>query len=173
MGRYPRAALMAACTSRAAALMSRFKSNCNVTLVLPKLLEEVISVTEAIRPNWRSSGVATDDAIISGLAPGNPADTEIVGKSTCGSGDTGSKRKATAPAMEMAMTRRVVAIGLRMKGSLIFILVQHQIDVIADCRFRIRPTVIEATDPQSANNKQKSSIRCRRMAGLSVASLGE
>jgi hypothetical protein len=38
--------------------------------VAPKKLVEVISVTPAMRPNCRSSGVATDDAIVSGLAPG-------------------------------------------------------------------------------------------------------
>ena len=91
-GRLPRAALMAACTSRAAASMSRFRSNCSVMLVDPRALDEVISVTAAIRPNWRSSGVATDDAMVSGLAPGKPAFTEMVGNSTCGSGDTGSSR---------------------------------------------------------------------------------
>ena len=52
--------------------------------------------------------------------PGKPACTEMVGKSTCGSGDTGSNRNATAPASEMAITSSVVAIGLRMKGSEIF-----------------------------------------------------
>ena len=56
------------------------------------MLVEVISVTPAMRPNWRSSGVATADAIVSGLAPGKPAETVIVGKSTCGSGETGSRR---------------------------------------------------------------------------------
>ncbi len=55
----------------------------------PSVLEEVISVTAAMRPNWRSSGVATEDAIVSGLAPGRAALTEMVGKSTCGSGETG------------------------------------------------------------------------------------
>ena len=47
-------------------------------------------VTPAIWPNWRSSGVATVDAMVSGLAPGNCAVTWMVGKSTCGSGATGS-----------------------------------------------------------------------------------
>ena len=51
-------------------------------LVDPRLLEDVISVTAAMRLNWRSRGVATADAIVSGLAPGRPACTEIVGKST-------------------------------------------------------------------------------------------
>src|ERR1700676_3422848 len=92
VGRLPRAALIAACTSRAAASMSRFKSNCKVILVDPSALDEVISVTAARRPNWRSSGVATDDAMVSGLAPGSPALTEIVGNSISGNGDTGSTR---------------------------------------------------------------------------------
>src|ERR1700676_740417 len=50
-----------------------------------------------MRPNWRSSGVATADAIVSGLAPGKPAETEMTGNSTCGSGATGRNLKASAP----------------------------------------------------------------------------
>ena len=72
--------------------MSRFRSNCSVTAVWPSALEEVISVMPAIRPNCRSRGVATADAIVSGLAPGRPALTLTVGYSTCGSGDTGSRK---------------------------------------------------------------------------------
>ncbi len=60
-------------------------------LVEPSELDEVISVTPAMRPNWRSSGVAIDEATISGLAPGRLALTEMVGKSTCGSGETGKR----------------------------------------------------------------------------------
>src|SRR5258706_15120487 len=96
-GRLPRAALMAASTSRPAASISRFKVNCSVMDVDPSPLEEVISVTPAILPNCRSSGVATEDAMVSGLAPGKLALTEIVGKSTSGKGDTGSKRNAAIP----------------------------------------------------------------------------
>ena len=80
-------------------------------LLDPRVLDEVISVTAAMRPNWRSSGVATEEAMVSGLAPGRPALTEMVGKSTCGSGDTGRMRKATAPASAMATVRSVVATG--------------------------------------------------------------
>ncbi len=87
----------------------------------PSELDEVISVTEAMRPNWRSSGVATEEAMVSGLAPGRLAFTEMVGKSTCGSGDTGSNRNAVAPARAMAISKSVVATGLRMKGSERFI----------------------------------------------------
>ena len=72
--------------------MFRFKSNCRVMLVDPSVLDDVISVTAAIRPNCRSSGVATAEAMVSGLAPGKPAITEMVGNSTWGSGDTGSSR---------------------------------------------------------------------------------
>src|SRR5258707_11131745 len=83
-GSCPRAALIAACTSRAAASMLRLRSNCRVTLVEPSELVEVISVTPAMRPNWRSSGVATDEAMVSGLAPGRLAETLMVGNSTWG-----------------------------------------------------------------------------------------
>ena len=58
--------------------------------VEPWRLFEEIAVTPAMLPSARSSGVATLAAIVSGLAPGNEAFTWIVGKSTCGSGATGS-----------------------------------------------------------------------------------
>ena len=88
-GRSPRAALMAAWTSRAAASMFRPRSNWRVMLVEPSELAEVISVMPAMRPNWRSRGVATEEAMVSGLAPGRPAETWMVGNSTWGSGETG------------------------------------------------------------------------------------
>ena len=44
----------------------------------------------AIVENCRSSGSATDEAIVSGLAPGSEALTWIVGKSTLGRSLTGS-----------------------------------------------------------------------------------
>src|SRR5712691_5775695 len=88
-GSWPRAALIAACTSRAAASMLRFRSNWIVMFVEPRPDVEVISVIPAMRPNWRSSGVATEEAIVSGLAPGRPEETLIVGNSTCGKGETG------------------------------------------------------------------------------------
>ncbi len=49
--------------------------------------------------------------MVSGLAPGRPALTEMVGKSTCGSGETGQERKATPPASAMATVSSVVATG--------------------------------------------------------------
>ena len=62
-----------------------------VMLVEPSVLAEVISVMLAIRPNWRSKGVATDEAMTSGLAPGSAAPTVMVGKSICGNGETGNR----------------------------------------------------------------------------------
>src|SRR6266542_2262493 len=88
-GSWPRAALIAAWTSRAAASMLRCKSGWIVRFVEPSDEVEVISVIPAMRPNWRSSGGATAEAMVSGLAPGSPAETLIVGNSTCGRGETG------------------------------------------------------------------------------------
>src|ERR1700742_2351890 len=84
--------------------------------VAPTVLDEVISVPSAIWPRWRSSGLATVVATSCGLAPGNVAWTEMVGKSTCGSGETGSLKNATAPAAAKPKVSNVVAIGRRMKG---------------------------------------------------------
>src|SRR5690349_22492227 len=78
-GRSARDALIAACTSRAAPSMLRARSNCRLTRVEPVELDEVISFTPAIVPSRRSSGVATLVAIVSGLAPGRLALTEITG----------------------------------------------------------------------------------------------
>jgi hypothetical protein len=67
------------CTSCAAASMLRSRSNVSVMFVLPCRLLELISVMPAMVENCFSSGVATADAIVSGLAPGRPAMTWIVG----------------------------------------------------------------------------------------------
>jgi hypothetical protein len=96
---------------------ARFRSNCSTIVVAPRRLVEVISVTPAMRPNWRSSGVATAAAIVSGLAPGKAAWTWMTGNSTWGSGATGSNRYATAPTRSKATLRSDVAMGRRMKGS--------------------------------------------------------
>src|SRR5438309_10717267 len=90
--------------------------------VCPRLLAEVISVIWAIWPRWRSSGPAKLDATVSGLAPGSCACTRIVGKSTCGSGETGSFRNARHPASAIPRVRSVVATGRAMKGAERFIL---------------------------------------------------
>ena len=79
--------------------------------VLPSELLEVISLTPAMRPSERSSGVATDDAIVSGEAPGSDALTMITGKSTCGSGATGNSLKPNTPHRVMAREIKIVATG--------------------------------------------------------------
>ena len=85
--------------------------------VEPSELLDVISVMPAMRPSERSSGVATVAAMVSGLAPGSDAWTEMVGKSTCGSGDTGNSGNAAAPKSARPMVSRVVATGRSMKGA--------------------------------------------------------
>jgi len=83
---------IAACTSWAAASMLRSRVNCSVIDVFPWVLVDVIWSTPAMVVNCFSSGVATADAMVSGLAPGSEALTEIVGKSTLGRSLTGSSR---------------------------------------------------------------------------------
>src|SRR5882724_4158698 len=80
---------MAVCTSWAAASMLRDRSNCSVMLVLPVPFWELMEVSPAMLLNWRSRGVATEEAMFSGLAPGRLAETLMVGKSTLGSSLTG------------------------------------------------------------------------------------
>jgi hypothetical protein len=66
-------------TSCAAASMSRDSANCSVMFVEPWSLLEVICSTPGIVANPRSSGVATEAAMVSGLAPEKLARTLIVG----------------------------------------------------------------------------------------------
>ena len=77
-------------------------------------------MTPAIWPNCRSSGVATDEAMVSASAPGSVAVTWIVGKSTCGNGATGNSRNAAMPTSATALISSEVATGRRMKGSEMF-----------------------------------------------------
>src|SRR5260370_3346710 len=97
--------------------MERLRSRWRVMRGGPSPLEEVICVTRAMRLNWRSRGVATAEAMVSGLAQGRPAPTPMVGKSTRGSGATGKKRNATTPERKIAMVISDVATGRRMKGA--------------------------------------------------------
>ena len=86
------AAAMAACTSCAAASMSRSRLNCRVMDVAPRALTELMSSSPEMVENCASSGVATAAAMVSGEAPGRLAETEMVGKSTLGSSETGRAR---------------------------------------------------------------------------------
>jgi hypothetical protein len=75
------------------------------------LLLDSISLMPEILPNARPSGVAILAAIVSGLAPGMLALTSIAGKSTSGSGATGSRKKLSAPISTNATASRQVATG--------------------------------------------------------------
>src|SRR4051812_17284787 len=81
-----------ACTSCAAASMLRARLNWIVMPVEPRPDDDVMLSMPAIVENCFSSGVATADAMVSGLAPGRLALTVIVGKSTVGKSLTGRCR---------------------------------------------------------------------------------
>ena len=88
-GGYPRgdataAALIAACTSRAASSTLRLASNMRNTDVLFSLLVELIVSMPGIWPRCRSSGAATVEAITSAVPPGWFALTKIAGNSRFG-----------------------------------------------------------------------------------------
>ena len=59
-------------------------------LVVPSELDDDMLLMPAMVENSASRGVATDDAIVSGFAPGSEAETCIVGYSTDGRLLTGS-----------------------------------------------------------------------------------
>src|SRR5262249_42684001 len=107
------ASAIAVSTSTAAPSRSRSRANCRVTCVLPMVLTEIMESRPAIPVNWRSSGMATAEAIVSGLPPGRAAETTSVGKSTLGRSLTGRARYASTPKSAMASIRRLVAMGRR------------------------------------------------------------
>jgi hypothetical protein len=90
-------------------------------LVDPMVLEDVIESIPGMVENCRSRGVATEAAIISGLAPGRLAFTCIVGKSTLGRSLTGRMRYPTTPKIMIPSITSVVMTGRRMKISVMFI----------------------------------------------------
>src|SRR6516225_322857 len=86
------AAAIADWTSSAAPSRLRERLNCRVICVAPCVEVELMLSRPAIVENCRSSGVATEEAIVSGEAPGSDAATWIVGKSTFGRSETGRRR---------------------------------------------------------------------------------
>src|SRR2546428_1405178 len=96
-GRSGAALVIIACTSWAAASMLRSRLNWIVICVSPRALDDVIESMPAIVVNCFSSGVATADAIVSGLAPGSAADTWMVGYSVLGRPLTGRSRQPMIP----------------------------------------------------------------------------
>ena len=81
--------------------------------VEPSELDEVISVTPAMRPSARSSGVATVAAMVSGLAPGKRRLHRDGRKIDLRQRRTGSSGNAIAPASAMPTVSSVVATGRR------------------------------------------------------------
>ncbi len=116
-GSWPWATEMADCTSCAAASRSRARSNCRVMVVTPWKLLEVMDEMPAMVENCFSRGVATAEAMVSGLAPGRLAVTLRVGKSTLGRSDTGRFRYPARPKMRIARVTSVVMIGRRMNSA--------------------------------------------------------
>ena len=72
--------------------MLRLRSNSSVIWVLPSVLSEVIEVMPAMVANCRSSGAATETAMVSALAPGYCTVTVMVGTSMRGMAAIGSWR---------------------------------------------------------------------------------
>jgi hypothetical protein len=88
--------------------------------VFPWVFDEDITSSPSIVENCFSSGVATAEAIVSGLAPGRLAETWITGKSTFGRSLTGSFGYEISPNRSMDAITSVVITGLRMKISEMF-----------------------------------------------------
>src|SRR6185312_136139 len=83
---------IADCTSWAAASILRSSRNWSVIWLVPWTLTELMESRPGIRVNCVSKGDATEAAMVSASAPGNPPWTTIVGKSTWGSSLTGSEK---------------------------------------------------------------------------------
>ena len=86
--------------------MLRFRSNCIVMLVEPNWLVEVICVDAGDAPEltFQRRGHRGSHRLRTGA--GQRAPTWIVGKSTCGSGATGSNTIAQRPGQQQAMRQQ-------------------------------------------------------------------
>ena len=82
--------------------------------------DELMTSTSEIVANCFSSGVATEEAMFSGLAPGSTAVTWIVGVSNCGSAAIGMPSQAKMPATTAEADSSTVMTGRRMKISVAF-----------------------------------------------------
>src|SRR3954466_5182565 len=111
------AIVSAVCTSSAAASMLRLRSNWIVMTLVPCDEFDDIDEMPAMVESWRSMIPATEAAMVSALAPGKVALTEMVGKSTRGSADTGSSRKPNTPNAMIDAVISVVITGRRIQSS--------------------------------------------------------
>ena len=80
------------------------------------LVDDMLSIPAMVENSF-SSGVATDDAIVSGLAPGKAAWTWMVGYSTVGRSLTGRPKYERTPKTRIAAINSVVVTLRRMKKS--------------------------------------------------------
>src|SRR5262245_19068208 len=94
--------------------MLRLKTNCSVIWVRPNVLVELMESSPAMVEKFFSSGVATEDAMVSALAPDRLALTVIVGKSTVGRSLTARDLYPRMPKIRIPSITRVVATGRRM-----------------------------------------------------------
>src|SRR5438128_10381923 len=92
-------------------------------------LVDVMESNPAIVENCRSSGVATAEDIVSGLAPGRLAQPKIVGKSTVGRSLTPRVRNAIAPNNAMATNKSDVAPGRQTNTSDIFTRSSYEVSI--------------------------------------------
>src|SRR6266508_4168536 len=97
--------------------MFRFKLNCSVIWVRPKVLVELKESSPAMVEKFFSRGVETDDAMVSALAPGKLALSVMVGKSTVGRSLTGRDLYPRMPKMRIPSITSVVVTGRRMKSA--------------------------------------------------------
>src|SRR2546430_2904281 len=74
-----------------------------------------MEVTLGILAKARSSGLATELAIVSALAPGRKTETLIVGKSISGSDEIGRSLYARTPSDKKPITKSTVALGCCIK----------------------------------------------------------
>lgn len=82
---------IAACTSCAAASMSRSRANWSVICVLPSaLVEDIESMPAMVEKELLLEGRRHRGGHGLGAGPGSEAETEMVGKSTLGRSETGS-----------------------------------------------------------------------------------
>src|ERR1700679_1524877 len=87
-----------------------------MTIDWPTKLVEVSSVTPAMVASRFSSGSATVEAMMSGLAPANCACTTMSGKVTFGSGAAGRWKYASTPDNAMAIASKLGATGRLMNS---------------------------------------------------------
>src|ERR1700687_6152509 len=97
--------------------MFRPGSNSSVRSLVPWKLVELITAMPGMVENCFSSGVATEEAIDSGPAPGRSAKTRVIGGLKLGNAAIGRYRYAKTPAATTESDNSTVIAGRRMQSS--------------------------------------------------------